>query len=321
MARTCSQSEHNIIQDEILAACHDLGLQARREYSGGDWMADVLVVHEGKKFAFEIQLAPQSLEKTMKRQAKYIRDGIVGCWLFLKPPKLSAEIPDLPLFQVTKTASSSFVVSAVRLGDVPVFEATDPLEIPRFTVSLDRHWELPLRDFVGAFLSGRIRFSPVIRALPKQRIQLVFFEMACWGCKATNHVYYVDFDSRAFRTACGASIEPVEGIPGSSRAEFRPEIIRFVMELVKSEQGRHLKIGEIKKRFSRTTQCSYISFGCYRCDRIFGDWFVTDAMLEAAYGYGVVDRIECEIRLEEEIELPVPHWCYPGEFPFCDASG
>ena len=87
---------HEQVQYQILDICTSLGLSAQTEYRGKDWRADVFVPIDERKYAFEIQLSPQSLRKTQERQAKYIRDGIVGCWLFEKEPaRQKSEMEDL----------------------------------------------------------------------------------------------------------------------------------------------------------------------------------------------------------------------------------
>ncbi len=55
--------------------------------------------------------------------------------------------------------------------------------------------------------------------------------------------------------------------------EFRPEILKAVMDFLSSEVGKNIHMGEIKKRFSKTVQQEYKSFGCYKCDSLFGDFF------------------------------------------------
>lgn len=76
-------TKHNRIQMQIISACERLGIDARQEYSGKGWRADVFIPNDTRPIAFEIQLSPQSLSKTLQRQSKYIRDEILGCW-FLK---------------------------------------------------------------------------------------------------------------------------------------------------------------------------------------------------------------------------------------------
>src|SRR5258708_25700093 len=105
-------SKHELIKNEIYTACNHVGFTTTQEYRGKGWRADVFAANESKRVAFEIQITPQSLKKTLERQEKYIRDGIICCWLFEKPVhKLSDERPDLPLFYVIEQADKSFSVS------------------------------------------------------------------------------------------------------------------------------------------------------------------------------------------------------------------
>jgi hypothetical protein len=71
-------SKHGRIQAEIVSTLQDMGIEAIQEYCGKDWRADVLVPNSGKPIAFEIQLSAQSLQRTIERQSKYIRDEIIG---------------------------------------------------------------------------------------------------------------------------------------------------------------------------------------------------------------------------------------------------
>jgi hypothetical protein len=288
------QSKHEKIKLKIIETCKDLNLKTVPEYRGKDWRADVYASNNSVRFAFEIQISPQSLAKTLARQAKYNRDGIIGCWLFEKPlAKLADERPDLPLFYVTQKTDSSF------------------------SVSLSGRKELPIHEFLETFLTGKIKFCNVARTKPIQHVKLVFFEMECWKCKAMNHIYYVE---AALYSACNAIIQPMETMWGSDHIEHRPEIIKLARNFINTEKGRQLKLGEIKSRFSRTVQDSYASFGCYKCDSIFGDWYVSDAQLEAMNGYGQVATLESDVKFDSDIELPIPHWCYPGDAPFCDST-
>jgi hypothetical protein len=143
MASRKEPSKHDDIKAEIVTACKDLGFDAIHEYQGKGWRADVLAAKNSARFAFEIQISPQSLKRTLERQAQYTRDGITGCWLFEKPPsRLSDERPDLPLFCVTKQTDTSF------------------------SVSLSGRKELPLHDFLESFLSGSIKFCKTARTSP-----------------------------------------------------------------------------------------------------------------------------------------------------------
>lgn len=287
-------SKHDLIKEAIFSSCIDLGVHATQEYRGRDWRADVFVAGGSKKIALEIQMSSQSLKRTLERQEKYFRDGIIGCWLFeTSPSKLSDERPDLPLFYVREQEDKSFLVS------------------------LSGRKELSLRDFLQNFLNGNIRFCDVARTAHEQKVRLVFYEMECWKCKAMNHLYYVE---PIFRATCNAEIYSGESLWGSDKNAHRPEIVALAKEFIKTEEGKHIRLGEIKQRFSKMVQNSYKSFGCYSCDSIFGDWFVMETELEIRYGHGQITPIDRSIELNEMIELNIPHWCYPGNLPFCDTA-
>jgi competence CoiA-like predicted nuclease len=176
--------EHKQIKAEIVATCLDLGYQTVKEYRGKGWRADVLAITRSDRVAFEVQLSPQSLAKTLQRQERYSKDSIKGCWLFHNPvAKLLDERPDLPLFYVSN-----------KLGN-------------GLTVSLSDRRDVPLHNFIEEFLAGNIKFCKTARTKPEQNVKLVFFEMPCWKCKAMNHIYFVD---ASFRAACNATIKPEE---------------------------------------------------------------------------------------------------------------
>lgn len=101
MSKVTAPSIHDHIKYRIEDECRKLGFTARSEYSGKDWRADVFATNGKLTYAFEVQISPQSLKRTIQRQDKYIRDGVIGCWLFEKTPsKLWDERPDLPLFTI-----------------------------------------------------------------------------------------------------------------------------------------------------------------------------------------------------------------------------
>ncbi|MFP5436783.1 MAG: hypothetical protein ACLGH8_03300 [Bacteroidia bacterium] len=286
-------TKHNRIQMEIVSACRNMGIEAIQEYKGTDWRADVFIPNNGKPIAFEIQMSPQSLKKTLERQAKYIRDGINGCWLFENPiAKLNTERPDLPVFYVRDAGDSNLIV---QLGD---------------------RGHLKLSSFLRSFISEDIQFRTLAKTKVRQSVSLVFYEMDCWNCKAENHLFYVD---SPFYSACNAIIKPDEALWESNSMEYRPEIIELAEKFVKSRPD--LKLGQIKQRHSNMVENSYMSFGCYSCDRIFGDFYVMDAKLGVMYETEEL-AFQGEIELREDIILTnIPHWCYGEGKQFCGEVG
>jgi hypothetical protein len=284
-------TKHDRIQREILSACQDLGIEAIQEYSGNGWRADVYVPNSKIPIAFEIQLSPQSLKKTLERQSKYIRDGIIGCWLFEKPvSKLNKERQDLPVFYVDETNDSNLLVN---LGD---------------------RRKVHLKFFLENFISNRIQFQATAKTKKEQLVKLVFYEMECWKCSAMNHLYYVE---TPFYSSCNAKIKPEEALWESNSMEYRPELIELAQKFVENRKDLNLKLGEVKKRYSGTVGNSYTSFGCYNCDSIFGDFYVMEAKMDVMYE---PQKIFCkeEIEIKEVIELHIPHWCLPDDGQFCN---
>lgn len=283
-------NKHNRIQSEIVAACRELGIEAIQEYRGKGWRADVYVPNNDKPVAFEIQLSPQTLKRTLERQSNYTRDGITGCWLFENPvSKLNEERPDLPLFYVEDKTDSNLLVN---LGD---------------------RRKLNLSDFLQNFISSRIQCKSIAITKTKQVVNLVFYEMECWKCHAINNLFYVD---SPFYSACNAKIKAEETLWDSSSIEYKPEIIALAEIFIESRKDLGLKLSQIKKRYSKTVGESYTSFGCHKCDSIFGDFFVMEAKIDLVYGPKEL-TFQGEIELKENISLNIPHWCFPDNNQFC----
>jgi len=278
---------HDEVKIQVLYSCKKLGFKAETEYRGKDWRADVFVLANGIKYAIEVQTTKQSLKKTLERQEKYKRDGIVGCWLFeSEPAKQTEEREDLPLFSMTNVDDKTIV-------------------------SIKGRKELPLEVFVSDFLQGKIKFCKTLR-MPEAEIR--FVENKCWKCGFNYHVYYIN----NFNTPCNTRIMASEALWVSDKLIFKPEIVAKVNEYVNSLKENKINIGTIKERYSKTTQSSYASFGCPKCDAIFGDWYLHEAIIGAWYGDGVVDKLLISGDFKNQLGRDIPHWCHPGAHEFCE---
>lgn len=281
-------SLHDEIKFAVEKACNALGFDAKNECWGRDWRADVMVEKDHQRYAFEIQMSPQTLNRTIERQEKYMRDGVIGCWLFETiPAKLSEERPDLPLFQVFQ-------------------------EEGEFKVSLSGRKVLPLEIFVEDFLKGKIQFRSHVLTNKIQHLNIQFYEMPCWDCGVINHLYYIKPE---FTSSCNASLHYVESLWGEHRLVYIPKVRQVVEEYAASVP--ELNLATIKPRYSKTAGKSYVSYGCEACDKIFGDWFVHEAEMEVQYGCGVIETLEVDIEMDEQLHYAIPHWCHPGEDDYC----
>lgn len=283
-------SPHDALKYAILKECKALGFDAFVEYRGKGWRADVYVEANGQKFAFEVQVTPQSLRKTHERQAKYNRDEVICYWLFERESRnMKKEFEELPLFKFCLTSN----------GD--------------FEVSLKGRKKLPLADFVRDFLNKRIRFCQHIKR--SSIVDVKFLRMNCHKCGAENYIYHI----WPLKSACNAELNYDDNLWVSDKFMFHPDIVRKVKEYVNSDLGKHLPMGEIKERDSGVEGHSYMSFGCCKCDAIFGDYYVKEAILfSRTNSEDVVDRMEIEVDAEETMQEIFPHWCHPGDLDFCE---
>ncbi|MBP7791527.1 MAG: hypothetical protein KA120_00490 [Candidatus Goldbacteria bacterium] len=280
---------HDEVKIQVLQSCKSLGFEAETEYRGKDWRADVFVLANGHKYAIEIQTSKQSLNRTLERQEKYKRDVVVGCWLFeSEPSKQTEEREDLPLFSMSDVDGKTIV-------------------------SIKGRKELPLEVFVSDFLQNKIKFCNSLRM---HEAEVRFVEEKCWKCGFDYHIYYIN----NFNTPCNTSILANETLWVSDKLIFKPEIVAKVNDYVNTAKEKILNIGTIKERYSKTTQNSYASFGCPQCDAIFGDLFLHEAIIEAWYGGGVVDKLIIKEDFKQALGQNIPHWCHPGEHKFCDEA-
>ena len=279
---------HTLAQKAILDACTSLNISAQLEYRCEGYIPDVFITHGDKNYAFEIQITPQSLKKTRERQANYRRDGIVCCWLFEKEPsKIQLEMEELPIFKLDLLDGLLFV-------------------------SLKGRKSLPIDTFVKDFISGKIKFCQHIKPLPV--INVNFIEYPCWKCGALNHIYYLD----NFHTPCNIMIyNDKDCLWGDKEALFNPKVTAAIQEYSKTDEGKHLVLPSIKKRFSNTVGKSYMSFGCSKCDTIFGDFYIHEAIIENIYEESK-ETVTIEAQINKDVSLYLPHWCHPGLNDFCE---
>jgi len=277
--------KHDRIQMQIVATCRELGFDVKQEHRGKGWRADVFVPNNKRPIAFEIQLSPQTLKRTLERQAKYNNDGVLGCWFFETPAsKLNEERPDLPLFYVEENDGSPLMVN------------------------LGERNKIELSKFLTNFISNNIQFRTTAKTKNAQRVKIAFYEMDCWKCGELNHLFYV---ATPFYSSCNAKIKPDEGLWESNSLEYRPEIVAAVQSFVKANSNLNLNLATIKDRYSNMVETSYTSFGCYKCDKIFGDFYVMEAKMDVMYESDLI-TCEEEIVLQDTFTLEVPHWCFPN---------
>ena len=301
----------------IRDACRAAGWDGRLEAVAPDgaWRADVLAVRGRARIAFEVQLSPQDWEDTIARQARYAAAGVRGCWFIGR-------------------------VRAPAWAGAPVGAVQQDAMVPAFSLCFDDEgapWVLDgggelygtpreqplvaLSDYVSALLTGRVRFSPTIRATAPWEICAVFVPIRCWRCDAEAHVYFLADEGRATatpRSACGREL-PLRDT--WEAAIFHPAVVRAIEAYVGSAAGLPIRLGRIKLRHSQTVERSYLSFGCPNCDALFGSHYVRPLVMEAMMQAAIPeDWPVCRTHLPpigDQAAAEWPHWCFPQHGRHC----
>ena len=88
-------------------------------------------------------------------------------------------------------------------------------------------------------------------------------------------------------------------------SQFSQTVIEHVKRFVIEHPEKHIKMGEIKPRYSNTMDEEYMSFGCPYCDGIVGGWYLqeieTDIMCSEENDFEVIP-------LQEPVEIKNRHW-------------
>jgi hypothetical protein len=268
--------QHLWAKTEIVRACADAGWDAQTEVAGNGWRADVLATPGSARVAFEVQWSPQDEQTCRLRQQRYEADGIRGCWLYRGDTPSPAE-RELPIFRLV---SEKETVAQVELGG-------------------QHHG---VREFASLLLGGKVRYSATARAY----LRVSFVDYPCWKCKLPAHIYYAQELSR-----CGRYLGWDSAGQWHDADEFNPAVVNLVKQwLAGGGSDAGIKLGAIKKRYSKTVDQRYLSFGCPHCDAIFGNFFIRNDLLDAILDDYHVARIESE---GQAIGGRQGHWCFPQD--------
>lgn len=124
----------------------------------------------------------------------------------------------------------------------------------------------------------------------KVKLHVRIVEMKCWKCGSINHIFFVcplDDDSLCYK---------MRGeLWTNNKPSFNPKILKEIKDTIAKRNESNIVLSRIKERFSNTVNSSYFSFGCNKCDAIFGDYYVNDLECDSIYGDSVVCEFEIEI--------------------------
>jgi len=246
-AGTCAtapeREEHLRLKAMAVAAARANGWEAQTEVAGAagpdePWRADLLARKGRHVVAVEFQWSAQTAEETMRRQERYRRSGVRGLWLLRRSD-----------FPITRD------LPAVRIGG----------DLERgFTaiVPPGEHQELPMAAFLEAAFAHRFRYGVPSRGRAELTVRAAW--TPCWHerCHARTRIV-TQVEVTFGPNTCGFSIRELGQ---------HPELLRRVLDRLPPAAG----LGRIKRRYSKALEESYISNGCIRCDRLYGEHFEAD---------------------------------------------
>lgn len=99
-----------------------------------------------------------------------------------------------------------------------------------------------------------------------QELTLRFISNGCYKCGFTYYICYV---------------LPQQKDKIEYKDIFNPSVIEKIKQW--HNENKHIALGTIKERFSKRANTSYMSFGCPKCDAIFGDFYFVEAVFDTLY--------------------------------------
>lgn len=154
-------------------------------------------------------------------------------------------------------------------------------------------------------VDNRIKKTTIVKITA---VDVLFEEINCYFCHAPHSVFFV----RYFVDETGKKYDEMNvdyelnhsNIPD---LRFGDEILELVKDFIDSHPEKGIVMGEVKERYSKTRDESYMSFGCPKCDGLVGDFFLNHEL-----GMSVIYETDEEkmnrIQLKTPFEITVEEW-------------
>lgn len=240
-----------------------------------DIKIDVLITLESYSVGFNVCKIPIDVEKRYKA----LRNKRISCcWLLLDSNHGYARYDNTAKYLNT---------------EFPCFKFNGINVIINSSLGNDYETSIDLNDFIPLITNGKIKLKKEIRV---KYIDVLFIEEYCWKCKEKNHIFFIKH-----LIADDGFIYPY------NRVDFNPTIISVVREHISKHPERNIKMGEIKDRISKTKKQTYLSFGCYKCDSLFGDHYINEAVMQEQYYYDPLNTVRIDVG-NADIKYPFYYW-------------
>lgn len=265
--------ERPISKTEFMSAalqiCEREGWRYKKYYKADGWKADVFISKENQSVAIS---AFNSVSAFIKSMPKIGLGGVKWYGLILSPKK--DDVSKCPCFSLLRNEN----IMDVAIADNKV--------------SLD--------SFIKKALDGKIEH---ITRANITAVDVLFEQIECYFCHEPHYIHYVRYliDEKGKKWDL-AYIDDCD-LPD---LRFGKEILEVVKSYIENHPEKGVVMGEVKKRYSRTMEQSYMSFGCPKCDGILGDFYLRD--LEMCLINETDEQKMDRIQLKRPFEVTVSEW-------------
>lgn len=261
--------EKKMILACIIRVCEQQNWEYQLNIKTDRWKADITISYGTYTVAFNVCKRPTQMES---KYSIMRQDRTCGCWLIM-PSTLDRFSKD---------------------SDLPCFSLTE-----EYDVKINSSTVISLPDFIRAIVVGNVRRAQELRV---QAADVYVFQEQCYKCGSPNYVYFI----KRLVTDNGAVLLYLKDF--ADNLTFNPYVIRGVQKAMSQQGNTNVHLSIIKERYSHTRNETYISFGCHRCDSLFGDWFIQDSILDLIYDDDESKIIHIDIK-DANIVIPMTYWC------------
>ena len=268
----------NAVKESIVSIAKSHGWIVEKNVTGEGWKADIVIKSAERSIGFMLYKSTRNfIEKREAMRAV----GIMDCWLGSTYRSYNNSEP-FPCFDVEITQNTC--VMAKMSEQVCV----------------------PLEELILAMMSNRLQVEDSIYA---NKIKVRFVSTDCYWCGYKHYIYFVlgviSDEGQSF------SWNDYINCPDVSMDEFDPIVLNSVKRYLAEHPELNYPMGEIKERYSNTMNVNYMSFGCPKCDSLFGQFHYHDLFYEIIYEPD--DENVHIIALEEPgLVIEHKHWVIVG---------
>lgn len=260
----------------LVEVCEKEGWEYKKHYKTERWNADILISIGNSRIAFSVYKSAKNATEPLSLMEQ---DGVKGFGLLLSSKDNS--IPNIPCFTLHR------------------FRNTIEATITKNSLSLD--------SFIKKAMENKIEH---LKKAKITAVDVIFEQIECWRCHQPHFVFYARYlvDETGIRhneydPSWVSDRERNSNIPD---LQFGDEILELVKQYIANHPEKGIVMGEVKERYSKTMEQSYMSFGCPNCDAIVGDHYLND--LEIDLIYETDEKKMSRIQLKTPFEIPVNDW-------------